>query len=103
MTAARHTFDTSPTGTSPPRPGSAVVEDPNNGQILALATNPTYDPTEFVGGISQANYQALLNNPNDPLLDRTIQGQYAPGLDLQAHHGHRRAPVRPDHPQHPVR
>ena len=34
---------------------------------------------QFVGGISQANYQALLNNPNDPLLDRTIQGQYAPG------------------------
>ena len=59
--------------------GSAVVEDPNNGQILALATNPTYDPSEFVGGISQANYQALLNNPSDPLLDRTIQGQYAPG------------------------
>ena len=56
-----------------------MVEDPNNGQILALATNPTYDPAEFVGGISQANYQALLNNPSDPLLDRTIQGQYAPG------------------------
>ena len=67
------------TGTSLRRPGSAVVEDPSNGQILALATNPTYDPTEFVGGISQANYQALLNNPSDPLLDRTIQGQYAPG------------------------
>lgn len=59
--------------------GSAVVEDPNNGQILALATNPDYDPAEFVGGISQGNYSALLNNPTDPLLDRAIQGQYAPG------------------------
>ena len=79
MAAARHTFD-KVTGRNFEAPaGSAVVEDPNNGQILALATNPTYDPTEFVGGISQANYQALLNNPSDPLLDRTIQGQYAPG------------------------
>jgi penicillin-binding protein 2 len=58
---------------------AAVVEDPQNGQIIALATNPTYDPQEFVGGISQSNYNALLNNPDDPLLDRTIQGQYAPG------------------------
>ncbi len=59
--------------------GSAVVENPNNGQIVALATNPSYNPAIFVGGISHANYNALLNNPSDPLLDRTIQGQYAPG------------------------
>ncbi len=79
MTAARHTFDKTSRRNFTAPAGSAVVEDPNNGQILALATNPTYDPTEFVGGISQAHYRALLNNPNDPLLDRTIQGQYAPG------------------------
>jgi penicillin-binding protein 2 len=79
MAAARHTFD-KVTGRNFQAPaGSAVVEDPANGQVLALATNPTYDPGNFVGGISQANYQALLNNPSDPLLDRTIQGQYAPG------------------------
>ena len=79
MASARQTFDkvTGRNFTAPA--GSAVVEDPNNGQIIALATNPTYDPTQFVGGISQPNYQALLNNPSDPLLDRTIQGQYAPG------------------------
>jgi penicillin-binding protein 2 len=58
---------------------SAVVEDPRTGQIIALATNPTYNPAQFVGGISQNNYNALLNNPSDPLLDRTIQGEYAPG------------------------
>ncbi len=79
MAVAHQTYDkvTHRNFTAPA--GSAVVEDPNNGQILALATNPTYDPSQFVGGISQANYQALLNNPSDPLLDRTIQGQYAPG------------------------
>lgn len=60
--------------------GSAVVEDPQNGTVLALATDPDYPPQEFVGGISDANYAAL-NNPaaNQPLLDRAIQGQYAPG------------------------
>ena len=79
MAAAQHTLDKVTGRNFTRRPGSAVVEDPRTGQILALATNPTYDPAEFVGGISQANYQALLNNPSDPLLDRTIQGQYAPG------------------------
>jgi penicillin-binding protein 2 len=79
MIAARHTFD-KVTGRDFEAPAaSAVVEDPTNGQIIALATNPTYNPEEFVGGISEANYSALLNNPSDPLLDRTIQGQYAPG------------------------
>ena len=77
--AAQHTFDPVTKRNFQAPAGSAVVEDPNNGQIIALATNPTYPVNEFVGGISQANYQALLNSPQDPLLDRTIQGQYAPG------------------------
>jgi penicillin-binding protein 2 len=79
MVAAQHTFDRVTNRDFQAPAGSAVVEDPNNGQIIALATNPTYDPQEFVGGISEANYKALLNNPSDPLLDRSIQGQYAPG------------------------
>jgi penicillin-binding protein 2 len=79
MVAAQHTFDRVTNRDFEAPAGSAVVEDPNNGQIIALATNPTYDPQEFVGGISESNYKALLNNPSDPLLDRSIQGQYAPG------------------------
>jgi penicillin-binding protein 2 len=79
MVAAQHTFDRVTNRAFQAPAGSAVVEDPNNGQVIALATNPTYDPQEFVGGISETNYKALLNNPSDPLLDRTIQGQYAPG------------------------
>lgn len=60
--------------------GAAVVEDPNNGQILALASYPTYDPSLFAGGISAANY-AQLTSPaaNSPLDDRAIAGQYFPG------------------------
>jgi penicillin-binding protein 2 len=79
MAQARATFDHASGRLFTAPAGSAVVEDPNTGQILALATNPTYDPSQFVGGISENHYQALLNNPSDPLLDRTIQGQYAPG------------------------
>ncbi|HET9076044.1 MAG TPA: penicillin-binding protein 2 [Acidimicrobiales bacterium] len=79
LAAARHTFDTVTRRDFQAPAGSAVVEDPNTGQILALATDPTYDPEQFVGGISDANYKNLLNNPSDPLLDRSIQGQYAPG------------------------
>jgi penicillin-binding protein 2 len=79
MVAAQHTYDKVTNRDFEAPAGSAVVEDPNNGQIIALATNPTYDPEQFVGGISEKNYQSLLNNPSDPLLDRTIQGQYAPG------------------------
>jgi penicillin-binding protein 2 len=79
MVAAQHTYDRVTKRNFEAPAGSAVVEDPNTGQIIALATNPTYNPQEFVGGISQSNYNALLNNPSDPLLDRTIQGQYAPG------------------------
>jgi penicillin-binding protein 2 len=68
-------------GTPFPAPAAAaVVENPQNGAVIALATDPDYDPNEFIGGISNSEYAAL-NNPaaNQPLLDRTIQGEYAPG------------------------
>ncbi|MGI8753842.1 MAG: penicillin-binding protein 2 [Acidimicrobiales bacterium] len=78
--AARGTFD-GVTGRDFISPGgAAVVENPKDGTVLALATNPVYDPNDFVGGISQAKYAAYQDPAsNDPLLDRTIQGQYAPG------------------------
>lgn len=79
LAAARQTFDTFTKRDFAAPAGSAVVEDPRTGQIVALATNPTYDPSQFVGGISSSNYKALLDNPSYPLLDRTIQGSYAPG------------------------
>ena len=67
------------------RPGSAVVLDPNNGQVLAMASYPSYDPNTFVDGIDQAEW-AYLNDPANgtPLNNWAIQGQWAPGLDLQA-------------------
>jgi penicillin-binding protein 2 len=64
-----------------PAPGGAVVvEDPQNGEILALASQPTYNPSEFVGGLSEANYQALTApSSGQPLEDRATSGLYAPG------------------------
>ncbi|MGN6609015.1 MAG: penicillin-binding transpeptidase domain-containing protein [Jatrophihabitans sp.] len=64
-----------------PATGAAVViMDPNTGRILASASYPTYDPQQFIGGISEADYQKLLNpSAGTPLLDRAIQGAYAPG------------------------
>jgi penicillin-binding protein 2 len=60
--------------------GSAVVTDPNTGAVLALATFPTYDPSEFVNGISQERYAQLSDTDGvSALIDRTISGQYAPG------------------------
>ncbi len=59
---------------------SMVVEDPRNGQILALATNPDYNPKDFIGGISYAKWDAYNNPVNHyPLLDRAISTGYAPG------------------------
>ena len=60
--------------------GAAVVLDPNDGSVLALASQPTYDPAVFVGGIKQAEFDELRKPENHfPLNDRAIQGQYPPG------------------------
>lgn len=60
--------------------GAVVVENPTNGQILALASYPTYDPSLFAGGISTANYAQLTSpSANSPLDNRAIAGVYFPG------------------------
>jgi penicillin-binding protein 2 len=60
--------------------GAVVVMDPNTGRIIASASYPTYDPAEFIGGISNADYKALTDpNSGTPLLNRAIAGEYAPG------------------------
>src|SRR4051812_2987142 len=60
--------------------GSTIVLDPRDGSVVALASNPTYDPSVFVNGIKPELF-AQLNDPASgfPLNDRAIQGQYAPG------------------------
>ena len=61
--------------------GAAVVLDPRNGAVIAMASYPTYDPSEFVNGISQERFDRLtqVDPSENPLTDRAIGGLYAPG------------------------
>ena len=59
--------------------GSAVMLDARNGEILALASLPAFDPNAFAGGIAARSWSALLNDPLRPLQNRAIQGRYSPG------------------------
>jgi penicillin-binding protein 2 len=63
--------------------GAAVAIDPANGEVLAFVSVPSYDANLFVNGISQTNYQALLNAPGRPLFNRALQGGYEPGSTLK--------------------
>ncbi|HXM47957.1 MAG TPA: penicillin-binding protein 2 [Pyrinomonadaceae bacterium] len=68
---------------SPQGRGVIIAMDPNNGEIFALASAPTFDPNLFSQRITtkegRAEYQKLLNDPDKPLIDRAIQGKYPPG------------------------
>lgn len=59
--------------------GSVVALDPNNGEILALVSMPSFDPNLFVNGISSAQYSALRDSSHRPLFNRALSGQYPPG------------------------
>ncbi|MBV9042817.1 MAG: penicillin-binding protein 2 [Acidimicrobiia bacterium] len=80
LQAARSTYDKGQAKRFIAPAGSVVVQDPRDGSIRALASNPTYDPSIFVNGIKPELF-AQLNDPGSgfPLNDRAIQGLYAPG------------------------
>jgi penicillin-binding protein 2 len=59
--------------------GASVVIDPRTGEVLALVSLPGYDTNLFSQGISKIDYAKLLADPDRPLLNRAIAGQYAPG------------------------
>jgi penicillin-binding protein 2 len=61
------------------RRGAVVALDPRSGGVLALVSNPAYDPNLFVTGISAAEYGALTSARDTPLFNRAVNGQYAPG------------------------
>jgi penicillin-binding protein 2 len=61
------------------RRGAIVALDTRSGGILAMVSNPGYDPNLFVTGISNARYQELISSRDTPLFNRAINGQYAPG------------------------
>ena len=59
--------------------GAMVIMDPNNGDILAMASYPTFDPNIFIPAITQKQFKALLDNPNLPMLPRAFRSAYPPG------------------------
>jgi penicillin-binding protein 2 len=61
------------------REGSIVVLDVHNGDVLAMANRPVFDPNIFARGITPDEWRSLTEDPLHPLSNRAIQGQYPPG------------------------
>lgn len=59
--------------------GAVVIVDPTDGDILAMASWPTYDPNAFIPSISADKFKALQDDPNIPLLPRAFRSAYPPG------------------------
>ena len=58
---------------------AALVMDCQTGDLVAIASSPSYDPNLFARGISVPDFQALLDDPYRPLVDKAVQGVYPPG------------------------
>lgn len=63
--------------------GAAVAVDVRTGGVLAIASNPSFDPNLFVTGISYDDYRALNESRDTPLFDRALRGQYPAGSTLK--------------------
>ena len=67
-----------------PAGGSVVCLDCTNGEVLAMASAPTFSPSIFVGGIANSDWEGLTNEAsNYPLLNRAISGQYPSGSTIK--------------------
>lgn len=63
--------------------GTAIFMDPNTGEILSWVSVPGFDPNLFTGTVSAADWNALRDDPNHPLLNRPIQGAYPAGSSFK--------------------
>jgi len=61
------------------RKGAVVALDPRNGEVLAMVSRSAFDPNKFAGRIRSKDWKELVSNPDNPLLNRAIQAQLAPG------------------------
>jgi penicillin-binding protein 2 len=61
------------------RAGAVVVMDPRNGDVLAMVSTPAFEIDRFTGTIDRQAWLRVVQDPSHPLLNRTIQSQYAPG------------------------
>ena len=58
---------------------AVVAMVPQTGEVLALYSSPSIDPNRFVGGVSHAYYDSLNNDPQKPMYNKVLQGEYPPG------------------------
>ena len=63
--------------------GSISVMDIYTGELVAMHSSPTFDPSLFLFGISQDDWQLIRNNPLKPLLNKTLSGLYSPGSTIK--------------------
>jgi penicillin-binding protein 2 len=66
------------------RSGAVVALDPRNGEVLVLASRPSFDPNHFSRGIDGPEWQALLTDPARPLHNRALLGMFPPGSTYKA-------------------
>lgn len=59
--------------------GAVIALDVNSGDVLAMASYPTFDPNDFVSGIKYSKWKALIENETKPMFNRVISGTYSPG------------------------
>ena len=59
--------------------GAIVAMDPHTGEILAMASRPTFDPNQFSVRLSSAYWKSIMDNPDHPMMNKAIQAQVAPG------------------------
>ena len=59
--------------------GSVVALDPNSGEVLAMASQPAFDPNLFIRGFTHDQWNRLMNNIDHPFTNKAVQGQYPPG------------------------
>ncbi|MCK5350863.1 MAG: penicillin-binding protein 2, partial [Desulfobacula sp.] len=58
--------------------GAIVAIDPDNGDILVMASSPSFDQNDFIGGISSKKWKALMTDPGKPMINKAIQAEYPP-------------------------
>lgn len=63
--------------------GAIVAMEVDTGGIIAMVSKPSFDPNPFVEGISTSDYQALLDDPDNPLFNRALRGQYPPASTIK--------------------
>ena len=63
--------------------GSISIMNIFSGEIIAMHSSPSFDPNLFLFGINQDDWQLIRNNPMNPLVNKTISGQYSPGSTIK--------------------